>query len=34
MLPDALRNELAAVPGLRLLTQPEDLERFSRDAYD
>ena len=34
MLPDALRTELAAVPDLRLLTQPDDLERFSRDAYD
>lgn len=34
MLPDALRTELAAVPGLRLMTQPEELERLSRDAYD
>ena len=34
MLPDPLRTELAAVPGLRLLTQPEELERYSRDAYD
>lgn len=34
MLPDDLRTELAAVPGLRLMTQPEDLERYSRDAYD
>ena len=34
MLPDALRTELSALPGLRLLTQPEELERFSRDAYD
>ena len=34
MLPDALRTELAAVPGLRLLSQPEELERLSRDAYD
>ncbi len=34
MLPEALRTELAAVPGLRLMTQPEELERLSRDAYD
>ena len=34
MLPDALRTELAAVSDLRLLTQPDELERFSRDAYD
>ena len=34
MLPDALRTELAAVTGLRLLTQPEELDRYSRDAYD
>ncbi|QNI53420.1 alternative glycolate dehydrogenase GlcD2 [Synechococcus sp. BIOS-E4-1] len=34
MLPDALRTELAVVPGLRLLTQPEELDRFSRDAYE
>ena len=34
MLPDALRTELAAVPGLRLMTLPEELERLSRDAYD
>ena len=34
MLTDAMRNELTAIPGLSVLTQPEDLERYSRDAYD
>ena len=34
MVPEMLRAELAAVPGLTLLERPEDLDRYSRDAYD
>ena len=34
MVPEMLRAELAAVPDLTLLERPEDLDRYSRDAYD
>ena len=34
MVPELLREELAAVPGLTLLDRSEDLDRYSRDAYD
>ena len=34
MLTDAMRSELTAIPGLTVLTEPDDLERYSRDAYD
>ena len=36
-VPDADRchaKELTAIPGLTVLTEPDDLERYSRDAYD
>ncbi|PTT99386.1 FAD-binding protein, partial [Pseudomonas sp. HMWF031] len=34
MVPEMLRAELAAVPDLTLLERPEDLDRYSKDAYD
>ena len=34
MLTDAMRSALTAIPGLSVLTEPDDLERYSRDAYD
>ena len=34
MLTDAMRSALRAIPGLSVLTEPDDLERYSRDAYD
>ena len=32
MLTDAMRSALRAIPGLSVLTEPDDLERYSRDA--
>ena len=34
MLTNAMRSELTAISGLSVLTEPDDLERYSRDAYD
>ena len=34
MVSELLRAELAAVPDLTVLERAEDLDRYSKDAYD